>query len=294
MMKITLFSALLTACLWQPLAAADTAPVFELWPKGAPEPSGFTSEPETEVPKKTPDDVMRLTNVTKPTITLYKPEKPNGTVVIVCPGGGYKILAYEHEGTQTCEWLNSLGVTAVLLKYRVPARNPEKPEVEPVQDIQRAIGMVRHHAEEWGVKADRVGVLGFSAGGNLCALAAVGDIKPSYEFDEALDVKDVKPNFAMLIYPAYLTPKDKPFELKSDFKVTKESPQVLLIHAHDDPITPTGSALLYLEYKKAGVPAELLIFSKGGHGYGMKKSGNPVNEWPARAADWLKSAGLLD
>ena len=121
--------------------------------------------PRRKIPKKSDTDVKRVTNVTEPTITVFKPENPNGTAVIVAPGGGYGILAIEHEGTQVCEYLNTIGVTGVLLKYRVPARSKDNPSKEPLQDAQRAIGLVRHHAAEWGVKPERVGILGFSAGG---------------------------------------------------------------------------------------------------------------------------------
>ena len=130
--------------------------ILKLWPAGAPEKPGVQVEPEKIIPPKNENDVQRLTNVTDPTIAVYRPEKANGTAVVVCPGGGYSILAIEHEGTQVCEWLNSLGVTAVLLKYRVPVRD-KTPGFEPLQDAQRAIGLVRHHAQEWGINPSRVG-----------------------------------------------------------------------------------------------------------------------------------------
>ena len=136
------------------LHAADPIEL-KLWPTGAPEPEGFTPEQEKVIPPKDEKDVKRVTNVMDPTITVFKPEKPNGTAVIVCPGGAYRILAIEHEGTRACEYLNSLGVTAVLLKYRVPARSKETPGKEPLQDAQRAIGLVRHHAAAWWLSGTR-------------------------------------------------------------------------------------------------------------------------------------------
>ncbi|TLD69021.1 alpha/beta hydrolase [Phragmitibacter flavus] len=294
MKKLTPLLALFGFALSSQLVAAELSTVLELWPKGAPEAEGFKMEAEHEVPKKSDTDVKRVTNVTVPTIAVYKPEKPNGTAVIVCPGGGYSILAIEHEGTQVCEWLNTLGVTGILLKYRVPARDKADPSKVPVQDLQRAMGLVRKNAEAWGFKADRVGVLGFSAGGNLAVLGSLHANERTYMVDPALDVEDATPNFLLPIYPAYLTEKENGFVLRPEIKVTKTSPPVFLIHAHDDPVTPTGSALLYLEYKKAGVPAELHIFASGGHGYGMRKGDKPVFDWPQRAGEWLRSAGWLE
>jgi acetyl esterase/lipase len=267
--------------------------VVKLWPNGAPEPAGFTIGPEKSIPPKNDADVLRVTDVSDPTISIYKPEKPNGTAVIVAPGGGYRILAIEHEGTQVCEWLNSLGVTGVLLKYRVPDRSGTGQGEIPLQDAQRAMGIVRHRAAEWGIKPDRIGILGFSAGGHLCVMSTLHANKRTYQRDPALEAENAAPNFSIPIYPAYLTEKDS-FQLKSQISVTTQSPPICLVHAHDDRITAAGSALLYLEYKKLGLPAELHIYSKGGHGYGMKKSGQPVNSWPDRVGDWLRSSGYLD
>lgn len=249
---------------------------------------------EKEIPPKNDTDVKRITNVTDPTITVYKPEKPNGTSVLVCPGGGYGILAIEHEGTQVCEWLNTLGVTGILLKYRVPKRNAADPSKEPLADAQRAIGMIRHHAAEWGLKPDRVGILGFSAGGHLCMMTTLHSSERTYTQDPSLDMEDTAPNFSIPVYPAYLTEGENPIKLKAEMTVTAKAPPICLIHAHDDKITPAGSALVYLEYKKLGLPAELHIYTKGGHGYGMHKKGIPVNSWPDRVGEWMKSMGYLD
>jgi acetyl esterase/lipase len=269
---------------------------LKLWPKGAPEPAGFKSEAEKVIPPKDEKDVKRVTNVTDPTITVFKPEKPNGTAVIVCPGGGYNILAIEHEGTQVCEYLNTLGVTAVLLKYRVPARSKENPSKEPLQDAQRAIGLVRHHAAEWGIKPDRVGILGFSAGGHLTVRATLHPNERTYESDPSLDVDDATPSFSIPVYPAYLVSKDDTFTLLPDVKVTEKSPPMCLVHAGDDKgvTSSSGSAILYLEYKKLGLPAELHIYAKGGHGFGMRKTGLPVADWLVRVGEWMRSMGYLD
>ena len=268
---------------------------LKLWPKGATEPAGFKSEPEKMIPPKDEKDVKRVTNVSEPTITIYKADKPNGTAVIVAPGGGYHILAIEHEGTQVCEYLNSIGVTCALLKYRVPARTKDDPSKEPLQDAQRAIGLVRHHASEWGVKPDRVGILGFSAGGHLAVMATLHANDRTYPTDAALDVADATPNFSIPVYPAYLVTKEDTFILKPEIKVTEKSPPMCLVHAGDDKgqTSSSGSALLYLEYKKLSLPAELHIYAKGGHGFGMRKSGLPTADWLVRVGEWMGSMGWL-
>lgn len=278
------------------LTAQAAEPVtLKLWPNGAPEPAGFKSEPEKELPRKNESDVKRVTNVTEPTITVFKPEKPNGTAVIVCPGGGYSILASEHEGSQVCDYLNTIGVTGVLLKYRVPARDRNNPSKEPLQDAQRAMGLVRHHAAEWGIKPDRIGILGFSAGGHLTVMATLHPNERTYTVDPALDVDDATPNFSIPVYAAYLVTKEDTFTLKPEIKVTAKSPPMCLIHAHDDKgvTSASASALLYLEYKKLDLPAELHIYAKGGHGFGMKKSGLPTAEWLVRCGEWIKSMGWI-
>jgi acetyl esterase/lipase len=287
-MRLLTFSLLLATAVAQ---AADPI-VVKLWPKGAPEKPGFKIEPETSVDKG--DGIMRTSNVSDPTIAIYKAEKPNGTAVVVCPGGGYSILAIEHEGSKVCEWLNSIGVTGVLLKYRVPRRDNTNPSVEPMQDAQRAIGIVRHRASEWGIKPDRVGILGFSAGGNLCVMTSLHPNERTYPEDPALDM-DARPNFMVPVYPAYIVTDDKnPTTLKSEMVVTKDAPTACFVHANDDKISAGGDALLYLEYKKLGLPAELHVFAKGGHGFGMKPGPNPANHWTDRVGEWMKSMGLLD
>jgi acetyl esterase/lipase len=279
------------------VAAQAAEPVtLKLWPTGAPEPAGFTSEAEKAIPNKNDADVKRVTNVTEPTITVYKPEKPNGTAVIVCPGGGYSILAIEHEGTQVCDYLNTLGITGIVLKYRVPARDKANPSKEPLQDAQRAIGLVRHHAAEWGIKPDRIGILGFSAGGHLTVMTTLHPNERTYTQDPALDVADATPNFSIPVYPAYLVTKEDTFTLKPDVVVTDKAPPMCLIHAGDDKgqTSSSGSALLYLEYKKLNLPAELHIYAKGGHGFGMRKSGLPTADWLVRTGEWIKSMGWIE
>jgi acetyl esterase/lipase len=267
---------------------------IKLWPQGAPEKPGVKIGPEEVLQKN--DGIKRVTNVTDPTVTIYKPDNANGTSVVVCPGGGYNILAIEHEGTQVCEYLNTLGVTAVLLKYRVPRRDPIDPSREPLQDAQRAMGILRHRAPEFGLKADRIGILGFSAGGHLTVMTSLHANDRTYPQDPALDVPDATPNFSIPVYPAYLVTKEDTFTLLPEIKVTEKSPPMCLIHAHDDKgvTSSSSSALLYLEYKKLNLPAELHIYAKGGHGFGMKQSGLPTVTWSIRVGEWMKAMGWLE
>ena len=278
------------------MAAAAAQPLtLLLWPDGAPEPPGFRPEPETV--RLAGDNLRRVTNVSAPTITVYQPAKPVGTAVLVCPGGGYNHLSIEHEGAQVCEWLNTLGVTAVLLKYRVPTRSLPNPAEKPLQDALRALGMIRLRAAEWALHSDRIGIMGFSAGGHLAALAALHGPGRTHPLDPVLESENAAPDFAVPLYPAFLADETDPSRLRPEFKVTSTSPPICLIHAHDDPGGPTsssGSALLYLEYRRLKRPAELHVFAQGGHGFGMKIRDRPIDGWTERVADWMHAMGWID
>ena len=260
--------------------------VLDLWPDGVPL-SGQKAEPSEEV-RTSKNGILRITNVTRPQMTVYRPDDPNGAAVLVCPGGGYKILAYEHEGTDVCEFLTEHGVTAILLKYRVPS-----PRERALQDAQRAIGMIHHHAEEWGVDSGRIGMLGFSAGGNLTVMTCLHGSEHTYPMDEKLDVENSIPSFAIPVYPAYLVERGTEGPLLSDITVKDTSPPLCLVHAADDPWTASGSFLLAVEYKKHDIPCEVHVYAKGGHGFGMKKKGLPVDAWPHRVIEWMDSMGYL-
>ncbi|MBE7540324.1 MAG: alpha/beta hydrolase [Opitutaceae bacterium] len=287
-------SVLCSAFFMMTLSAAPAPETFILWPKGAPEPVGFVARRESTSASPR-DNLRRVTDVSVPTLTLYRPAKPNGTAILVFPGGAYNQLAFDHEGVQVCEWLNSIGVTAGLVKYRVPRRDPDHPEKWPLQDAQRAMGWMRHNAAAWGFRPDHVGALGFSAGGHLIIELALNPQPRTYTSDNALDVDDVIPDFLLPIYPAYLVTAQDTFHLKPGLKVTEQAPPIFLVHANNDSgaTSSSASALLYLEYKRANRPAELHIFADGGHGFGMHKSGLPSADWPARAEAWLRQKGWL-
>lgn len=271
-------------------AIATTSPAapgeIKLWPAGAP------GLPEQVKPEKVladrGDGVERVTNVSEPTIAVHKPDRPTGTCVLVCPGGGYSILATSHEGTDVCDWLNSNGVTAVLLKYRVP-----KQRAGALQDAQRAISTIRHHAKEWGIHPDRIGILGFSAGGHLAAAASTSFSERSYERIDEADEQSCRPDFSVLVYPAYLTGKGKDGIPKLLVNVDKNTPPAFLVHAQNDRITADNSLFYFRALKEAGVDGELHIYPKGGHGFGMKDIPHPIGEWPRRCAEWMQARGLL-
>ena len=297
-MKIKFVAVLLTTCLAAQICDAADPVVLNLWPGKAP---GETKEfpPEADTTK---DDgrlvagrrVIRLGNVSTPQIAIYRPpaDKDTGAAMIVAPGGGFHILAYDLEGTEVAEWLNTIGVTAIVLKYRVPARDREGVRWrEAVQDGQRAMSLVRSKAAELGIKPERIGMMGFSAGGETAALTALLKEKQYPEVD-AVDNVSHRPDFVGLIYPGGLVPKGGT-KLGDHVKVTDKAPPFFFAHANDDRVTPLSSALLYVELKKAGVPAELHIYERGGHGYGLRKTRDAVTKWPTRMKTWMEAQGLL-
>ncbi len=274
------------------------API-SLWPSAAPGDTGdLGEEKDMTKPKdgKVADKpVIRLGNVSKPTITFYPApkEKNTGTTVVVCPGGGYNILAMDLEGTEICEWFNSIGVNGVLLKYRVPARKGRPRHEAPVQDAQRAFGLVRQRAQEWGIDPNRIGVLGFSAGAHLAATLCANNEKRAYDPIDAADQLICRPDFAFLIYPAYLTLEKEGYKLAPEIPVTAQTPPTFIMQTQDDGIKVENSLYYYLALKTAKVPAELHVYPSGGHGYGLRPSSKMVSTWPKRAEDWLRGRGML-
>jgi acetyl esterase/lipase len=265
-----------------------------LWPKGAPDEKGGVGEEQSVTSQETPP-VTRIANVTKPTLTLFQPppDRRNGTAIIVCPGGGYGKLAWNKEGTEVCEWLNSIGVTAFALKYRVPKRAGDDTHRLPLQDAQRALSLVRHRAAEWGIDPQRIGIMGFSAGGHLSAAASTNHDKRAYDPADDADRVSCRPDFALLIYPAYLVAKGGQ-QVAPDLPVTSKTPPTFLAQTEDDNVRVECSLFYYLALKNAKVPAEMHLYPNGGHGYGLRPSDKLISTWPKRAADWLRSLGLLE
>lgn len=243
--------------------------------------------------------VVRLGDVSEPMLTVYPADeqKNTGAAVMVCPGGGYNILAYDLEGSEVCEWLNSIGVTGILLKYRVPRPAGEGradgPPVGPLMDAQRALSIVREHAQEWGIRSDRIGVLGFSAGGNLAARLATNFETRAYDLLEEVDQVSCRPDFAVLVYPAYLF-EEKDELIAPNLPISDRTPPMFLTMAFDDRVGPENILRMGIALKRQEIPAEVHLYPTGGHGYGLRPSEHQATTWPERCEAWMRANGWLD
>jgi acetyl esterase/lipase len=272
-------------------AASEPMKVIRLWNGTAPGDKGDIGQ-EGDTTKAGDQSiagkpVVRLGNVSKPSIAIYRPPsgKDSGTAVLVCPGGGYSILAMDLEGTEVCEWLNSIGITGVLLKYRVPKRAGLEKHTAPLQDAQRALGLVRQQAKELGIR--RVGVLGFSAGGHLAAALSTNHEQRTYPKVDEADAESCRPDFTILIYPGYLTVKEANDKIAPELKITTNTPPTFIAMAEDDPIRVESALLYAIALKQAHVPLELHVYPTGGHGYGLRPTKDLVTTWPRRVAEWI-------
>ena len=280
---------------WQPGPGHLTLP---LWPNGAP---GAAPNPMPEVDTTTAKDnliagkpIIRLGNVSSPILTLYTPrDKNTGAAVVVFPGGGYHILAIDLEGTDVGDWLNSAGITCVLVKYRVPGSGPYPKSSAALQDAQRALGIVRSHASEWHIDPHRIGVLGFSAGAHLAAALSTHFDQRLYDPIDAADGLSCRPDFAVIVYPGYLALAEKNFAPNADIHVTDQSPPSFIVQAEDDPVHVENAVVYFLALKNAKVPAELHIYAEGGHGYGLRRTSLPVTKWPLSVETWLQTLHIL-
>jgi len=286
-------------------ASADSPQVVELWPGQAPdEPGTIGAEYVRMSPQQTRDkcevteQTRLVTNVTQPTLTIYRPakDKDTGTAVLICPGGGYWNLYWQLEGEEVAAWLNSLGVTGIIVKYRVPRRPGEveaEPARRPLQDAQRAVSLVRSKAKEWGIDPHRIGIIGFSAGGHLAIATATGFEKRTYKSVDDIDRVDCRPDFAIPVYSGYLKPKDKD-EIAPGLTIPARTPPVFLVHGGADIVSPPEhSVLMYLALRKAGVPAELHVYANTAHDFGVRSSDRPYGAWTEACARWLRSQGFL-
>ncbi|MGH7226187.1 MAG: alpha/beta hydrolase fold domain-containing protein, partial [Gemmataceae bacterium] len=279
-------------------AAAEKPEVVDVW-SGKPPGEVGTIPAEVSRQQKLGQKTLKIvTNVSKPTLTIYRPakDKDSGAAVLICPGGGYHLLVWEVEGEEVAAWLNSIGVTGIILKYRVPRRPgqiKDKPPISPLQDAQRAISLVRSKAKEWHIDPKKIGILGFSAGGHLALAAAAHSDKRAYEASDDIDKIGCRPDFAAAIYPGYLVEKDKN-TFNPNVRFDKKCPPLFLVHAADDTVSePEGSVLASLALKRAGVPVELHLYAEGGHGFGVKPSDKPCSKWPKSCEAWLRSQGML-
>lgn len=234
--------------------------------KGAPEPEVLAQETEPSV--------TRITNVSEPTITFFpagQKDIPN-PAVLVCPGGGYRMLAFDKEGTEAAQWLNSIGVSAAVLKYRVPDNREGAQE-----DARQAMRMLREKHKAWNVDPNRIGTLGFSAGGHLAAVCSTTPERPA---------------FTILIYPAYLA-KAGSIEIVDEISINDKTPPAFVVQTQDDKNYYRSSLAYAAALDARGIPAELHLFAKGGHGYGLRPTRHPVSSWPQLCEAWMRSTGLL-
>jgi len=280
--------------------AADPA-VIDLWPEGVPglKPGAGPESDQGE---------GRVGNIHHPSLTCFQAASPNGTAVIVCPGGAYSRLSFSHEGTEIARWLNTLGVNAFVLKYRVK----EYGHPAPLRDALRAVRLVRSRAAEFGVRPDRIGMMGFSAGGHLAASAGTLYDAPEGRTGAALDSVSGRPDFLVLAYPVItmqdpyvhagsrlnlIGPHPDPAlrdHLSVELQVTASTPPTFLVCTEEDKTVPCQNSVLFFDaLKRAGVPAELHVFEKGPHGFGLRKDLGDTSLWPERCADWLRIHGWL-
>ena len=271
---------------------------INVWPGKAP---GDTKELPPEADQTKPEDrliagrrIIELGNVSTPQLTVYRPakNKDTGAAVVICPGGGHNILAYDLEGTEVAEWLNEIGVTGIVLKYRVPGRDPQKRWFAAVQDGQRAMSLVRSEAAEWGLDPKRIGLLGFSAGGQVAGMVSILDQR-QYEPLDDIDKVSSRPDFSVLIYPGLMDERGQA-KLREEVKITKDSPPMFFVHAFDDGVSVFNTLLFATELKKVGVTAEVHVYATGGHGYGLRHvDGQPVTDWPKPCEAWLKTMKVI-
>ncbi|HEY2155146.1 MAG TPA: alpha/beta hydrolase [Isosphaeraceae bacterium] len=285
-----------------PASAAEPL-VLDLWPGKTPGDVGIKGEETSRIhPSPLVGPTRLITNVSKPTLTVYRPapEKNTGTAMVICPGGGYWDLYWELEGEEVAAWLNSRGMTGIILKYRCPRRPGEierEPPLGPQLDAQRAMSLVRSRATEWGIDPKRIGIVGFSAGGHLALATAAGFARRAYEPIDAVDEVSCRPDFAIACYPGYLKVKDRD-EIRPDLRIPADMPPVLLAHASDDRESYGGSSaensvIMYLALKRAGTPVELHIFATGDHDFGVRQNDKLPSSWTRLCVNWLRSQGLL-
>ncbi len=294
--------------------APASRPTISLWP-GTPPDAIPNSHPEIDTSTPTSDQVagrplVRLGHVSTPTLTLYQPtENPSGAAVVVFPGGGYSILAMDLEGTEVCRWLNSVHLTCLVLKYRVPNTGPYPKSSAALDDAQRALSLVRAHASDFHLNPNRIGVLGFSAGAHLAAALSTADHR-LYPALDAADQTRFRPDFALVLYPGYLAlpPANAPqtsgpqaafaipprdFTPNPNLHPSSNTPPTFLLQAEDDPVHVENAISWFEELKAAHVPAELHIYAAGGHGYGLRPTALPITHWPTLAETWLHTIGIL-
>jgi len=311
---------------WQPSPGHTQVPI---WPGAVPD-AQPAAGPEVAT-TRTKDHFVGgrpwtyISNVSRPTMTVYSPKGKNtGAAVVVFPGGGYQVLAIDLEGTEVCDWLTPKGITCVLLKYRVtdvgpyPKSGPYPESPMALEDGQRTVGLVRLHAAEWHIDPHKIGVLGFSAGGHLSAAMSTHFETRLYPAVDAADKESCRPDFAVVIYPGHLSlsaaqrdarqgtkkfvlphpdhlsSADESLALNPDLHVTSRTPPTFLLQAEDDHVDNVNDSLAYyIALKKAVVPVEMHLYAQGGHAFGLRRTKFPVTAWPALVETWLGAIGMI-
>ncbi len=299
--------AQLTPLIALSFAATAQEITLSLWPAG--KVPNFQTTNETE--KWDSTDIVRVSKVQNPNIAVFLPSKKNATgqAVVICPGGGYGILAYDWEGTDIAKWLNSKGVAAIVLKYRLPnSKSNIVPHLSPLMDAQRAIRMVRANADKWNLKKDKVGIMGFSAGGHLASTAGTHFDNGNSNSPDSVERFSSRPDFMILMYPVITMSKPTMHSgsrnnliganpetqlanfYSAELNVTKETPPTFFAHATDDKAVPVeNSLMLYQALKDNGIPVELHVYPKGGHGFGLALGIPETESWTDRCIDWLRA-----
>jgi acetyl esterase/lipase len=299
-----------------PVSVAADPTEIRLWPAVAPGSEGAGNVRELVEERGTPDRPdRRIQGVTVPTIALYRPDpaQSTGTAILICPGGGYSGVVIDKAGHEIARYLQGIGITAIVLKYRLP--RPEGYTFDhdvPWLDASRAVRLTRHHAAEWNLNADRIGIMGFSAGGHLASTVATRFDKGNSESSDPVDRLSSRPDFQALIYPVIsfqdevahmgsrsnLIGDDPGTELidrySNELQVTEQSPPAFLVSTYDDRVKAENTLHYFEALRAVNVPAEMHIYEVGGHGYGIRPTGKPVSTWHHRFGEWLKERGLLD
>jgi acetyl esterase/lipase len=299
-----LFALSLLTALLCPAPSPAQQVTLPLWQHGAPGPAN-ASGPERDTTLATDAliagrKIIKLTDVGDPTLAVYKADdSPTPRpAVLVFPGGGYKILAYDLEGTEVCAWLKTIHITCVLVKYRVPYSGHFPDQTADLEDAQQALRLTRTHAAEWGVDPARIGVLGFSAGAHLAAMLSIhSDFQPqgntTKEHGGLGSGISARPDFALILYPGYLVSWPDPKDVTPEARPTSTTPPTFLVQAEDDGVHEENALFYFQALKRANVPAEIHLFAQGGHGYGLRPTDKPVTHWPSLAETWLHTQHVL-
>ena len=287
---------------WQPSPGHTQMPIWpgvvpDALPVTGPEVAGYAVDAAGNKKLVGGKPWTYVDKVSRPTMTVYSPQSRNvGAAIVVFPGGGYNVLAIDHEGTEVCDWLTLKGIKCVLLKYRVPCMKvgPYQDCPTALQDAQRTLGLVRFHAAEWHIDPHKIGVIGFSAGGHMAAALSTHFEKRTYPILDAADKESCRPDFAIALYPGHLWIEDQNLELNPNVPVTPKTPPTFLLQAEDDPVDNVNNSLVYFAaLKKAGVPAEMHLYAQGGHGFALRRTKLPISQWPQLVENWLRTIGII-